>query len=312
MLATLASLLLLLVGGTDPEVRLDPVLLADGAQILLHWEGGEGVAVHPADLDPGNWALRDASGRLVPLGTPGKPGDGHWALPAGATLEHRLAIPKAILAELRPGPAVLLLRRGKDWQEVTSTVLTRRITAGDLDFARPELLTLEDLATARVQLDVEIGGQPAGTMILEFWPDAAPNTVRNFLRYVAEGFYDGLTFHRVIPGFMIQGGDPRGNGSGSGPHGMIPGEFSKRPEHAHVRGVISMARGVDPNSASCQFFICHGSPRHLDGQYAAFGRLVSGYDVLDAVALTPTEQANRPLQPVVIREARLYLAREPM
>jgi len=155
------------------------------------------------------------------------------------------------------------------------------------DYTHPEDLSSAELARALVDIEVEVDGADIGTMTVEFWPETAPVTVRNFLRYAAEGFYDGLGFHRVISGFMIQGGCPRGDGTGSGPHGNIPGEFSADRAHTHARGVISMARAADPNSASCQFFICHGPADFLDGQYAAFGRLVEGDAVLDAVAATP-------------------------
>lgn len=155
------------------------------------------------------------------------------------------------------------------------------------DLKTPQELDDQALQDVLCEIDVSIAGASAGTMTLEFWPQAAPATVRNFLRYAAEGFYDGKGFHRVIDGFMIQGGCPLGTGTGSGPHGNIPGEFSTDPAHTHARGVISMARSQDPNSASCQFFICHAAADFLDGQYAAFGRLVSGEEVLDQVATSP-------------------------
>ncbi len=152
------------------------------------------------------------------------------------------------------------------------------------DTTQFEQLTDDQLKDVVVDIEVAVGGESAGSMTLEFWPEAAPNTVRNFVRYVAEGFYDGRGFHRVIPDFMIQGGCPQGTGTGSGPHGNIPGEFSADPAYSHKRGVISMARAADPNSASCQFFICHGDASFLDGQYAAFGKLTGGEDALDKVA----------------------------
>jgi peptidyl-prolyl cis-trans isomerase B (cyclophilin B) len=156
------------------------------------------------------------------------------------------------------------------------------------DFTAPDQLSDEQLQDLVVDIDVTVGGAEAGRMTVEFWPDAAPATVRNFVRYAAEGFYDGRAFHRVISDFMIQGGCPLGTGTGSGPHGNIPGEFSREAAHSHKRGVISMARAQDPNSASCQFFICHGDAGFLDGQYAAFGRLVAGEDALDRVASVTT------------------------
>ena len=141
-----------------------------------------------------------------------------------------------------------------------------------------------------------------GRICLELEPGAAPETVDNFLSLVKEGFYDGLTFHRIIPGFMIQGGDPLGNGTGgSGKH--IKGEFAANGHDnpiRHVRGVISMARSRDFDSASSQFFIMHEDAPHLDGQYAAFGRVTEGMDVVDRIASVPTDPRDRPLEDVVI------------
>jgi peptidyl-prolyl cis-trans isomerase B (cyclophilin B) len=153
----------------------------------------------------------------------------------------------------------------------------------------PQDLDDEALKNVLCEMDISIDGKASGTMTVEFWPEVAPATVRNFLRYAAEGFYDGKGFHRVIEGFMIQGGCPLGTGTGSGPHGNIPGEFSGEKAYSHQRGVLSMARSQDPNSASCQFFICHAAAEFLDGQYAAFGKLVSGEEVLDQVATAPTK-----------------------
>jgi peptidyl-prolyl cis-trans isomerase B (cyclophilin B) len=173
------------------------------------------------------------------------------------------------------------------------------------DLQQPQDLSDEQLTDVLVELEVSVGGQPAGTMQLEFWPQVAPATVRNFTRYVAEGFYDGKIFHRVISGFMIQGGCPTGTGTGSGPHGHIPGEFTGDAQYSHKRGVLSMARAQDPNSASCQFFVCHADAEFLDGQYAAFGRLVSGEDALDAVAGVQTGGQDRPAQECKIESAKL-------
>ncbi len=132
--------------------------------------------------------------------------------------------------------------------------------------------------------------------------DAAPQTVENFVGLVEDGFYDGLTFHRVIPGFMIQGGCPEGTGMG-GPGWQIKGEFAANGWNnpiRHTRGVISMARAMDPDSAGSQFFIMHEDAPHLDGQYAAFGRVVRGMEVVDEIAETPTDRRDKPLTPVVM------------
>lgn len=136
---------------------------------------------------------------------------------------------------------------------------------------------------------------------------AAPNTVNNFLSLADKGFYNGLIFHRVIPGFMIQGGCPDGTGMG-GPGYSIKGEFAangvKNPIK-HKRGVISMARAMNPNSAGSQFFIMHQDAPHLDGQYAAFGHVVEGMETVDAIAATPTNFSDRPLDPQRIKSITL-------
>ncbi|MGI6360786.1 MAG: peptidylprolyl isomerase [Bacillota bacterium] len=139
---------------------------------------------------------------------------------------------------------------------------------------------------------------------LELYPDKAPNTVKNFLSLVNKGFYDGLLFHRVISGFMIQGGCPEGVGTG-GPGYHIKGEFSQngfmQNDLKHERGVISMARAQDPDSAGSQFFIMHNNSSFLDGQYAAFGKVVSGMEVVDEIASIPTDPSDRPAVNVVIK-----------
>lgn len=140
---------------------------------------------------------------------------------------------------------------------------------------------------------------------IELDAKAAPKTVANFRKLVSEGFYDGLTFHRVIPGFMIQGGDPNGNGTG-GPGYSIEGEFESNGISnpiKHERGVISMARAADPDSAGSQFFIMHADSPHLDGNYAAFGHVVEGMDEVDKIAKVATDMADRPVDPVVIKKA---------
>ena len=138
-----------------------------------------------------------------------------------------------------------------------------------------------------------------GDMLAEFWPDKAPMHVRNFLDLAYTGFYDGVTFHRVIPGFMIQGGDPVGNGTGNGPR-QLDAEFN--PDIKHVPGVLSMARSDDPNSASCQFFVMHGPAPFLDGQYSAFGKLKGGLEVVDAIVNSPRDARDRPEEPQLIEK----------
>ena len=154
---------------------------------------------------------------------------------------------------------------------------------------------------------VRITMQDGGVIDLELDAQAAPITVENFLKLVNDGFYDGLTFHRIIPGFMIQGGCPDGTGMG-GPGWHIKGEFARNgvPNPIkHTRGVISMARAMDPNSAGSQFFIMHEDAPHLDGGYAAFGHVVAGMDVVDRIAEVATNYNDRPLTPVVMESVRV-------
>ena len=154
---------------------------------------------------------------------------------------------------------------------------------------------------------VRITMQDGSVIDLELDAQAAPITVENFLKLVGEGFYDGLTFHRVIPGFMIQGGCPEGTGMG-GPGWHIKGEFARNgvPNPIkHTRGVISMARAMDPNSAGSQFFIMHEDAPHLDGGYAAFGHVVAGMDVVDRIADVATDYNDKPLTPVVMESVRV-------
>ena len=141
-----------------------------------------------------------------------------------------------------------------------------------------------------------------GTIEVELYPDIAPISVDNFVQLARKGFYNGLTFHRVIRGFMIQGGCPKGNGTG-GPGYSIKGEFAANGINnplKHTRGVISMARAMDPNSAGSQFFIMHQDAPHLDGQYAAFGKTIKGIEVVDAIASVDTNFYDMPLEKVII------------
>ena len=136
------------------------------------------------------------------------------------------------------------------------------------------------------------------TFVAELYSDVAPNTVANFVTLVQSGYYDGLIFHRVIPGFMIQGGDPTGTGMG-GPGYAIQGEFARngfrQNNLRHTRGVLSMARSMMPNSAGSQFFVMHADAPHLDGQYAAFGKVTSGMETVDEIAQTATGAQDRPI-----------------
>lgn len=146
--------------------------------------------------------------------------------------------------------------------------------------------------------EITITMEDGSVIRAELYPEVAPNTVRNFLSLVNKGFYDGLIFHRVIEGFMIQGGCPKGNGTG-GPGYSIKGEFAHngfKNELKHEAGVLSMARAMMPNSAGSQFFIMHKAAPHLDGEYAAFGKVIEGMDVVNTIAETRTDYSDRPLK----------------
>ena len=150
----------------------------------------------------------------------------------------------------------------------------------------------KDVPNPQVTITMENGEE----IHLELYPDVAPITVANFVDLANSGYYDGLIFHRVINGFMIQGGDPNGDGTG-GPGFTIKGEFSAngfKNDLKHTRGVLSMARSMMPNSAGSQFFIMHQNAPHLDGQYAAFGKVIEGIEVVDQIAATPTDRSDRP------------------
>ena len=141
----------------------------------------------------------------------------------------------------------------------------------------------------------------------ELYPEIAPNTVNNFISLINHNFYDGVIFHRVIKGFMLQGGDPDGNGTG-GPGYEIKGEFSGngfKNDLKHTAGVLSMARTMIPDSAGSQFFIMHKDAPHLDGQYAAFGKVTEGIEVVDEIAETPTNMQDKPIEDQIIKTIRL-------
>ena len=158
---------------------------------------------------------------------------------------------------------------------------------------------MTDNANAKAVLDTS-----AGSMTLEFFEDKAPGHVKNFIDLAEKGFYDGTVFHRTIPGFMIQGGCPDGTGMG-GPGYQIDAEFNDVP---HTKGILSMARSQNPNSAGSQFFICAGDAGFLDGQYTAFGKLVDGEDTLDSIVGAPTQpggEGSAPVNPITVTKVRI-------
>lgn len=162
-------------------------------------------------------------------------------------------------------------------------------------------MTTEATAETRATIKVTMKGELLGEIVLRFFPDVAPNHVQNFIKLAKEKFYDGCTFHRVIPGFMIQGGDPNSKKPDRSQHGMggpgyqIPAEFNSKP---HKRGTLSMARANDPNSAGSQFFICVADSHFLDWKYTVFGEVVSGMDVADKIVNVRRDGRDNPLERV--------------
>ncbi len=172
----------------------------------------------------------------------------------------------------------------------------------------------KETKTVNTSNEVAVIKTSEGEMVAEFWPDVAPKTVENFKKLAKQGFYDGTAFHRVIKGFMIQGGDPltkdesKKSQWGTGDPGYkIQAEFNDK---SHTRGVLSMARSQDPNSAGSQFFICHGNPSFLDHQYTTFGKLIKGDDVLEKIATTPTTTPDRPVKRVNVESIKIVPASE--
>jgi peptidyl-prolyl cis-trans isomerase B (cyclophilin B) len=190
--------------------------------------------------------------------------------------------------------------------------LVAAIATARADDTKTNTPNTASMSTPTNPAEVAIITTTEGTMVVEFWPDAAPGTVANFKKLAEKGFYDGTAFHRVIKGFMIQGGDPLTKdaskedawGTG-GPGYQIKAEFN---DHSHVRGVISMARSQDPDSAGSQFFICDGNPTFLDHQYTAFGKLIKGDEVLTKIANAPTHPPDRPDKRIGITSIKIVPA----
>ena len=235
------------------------------------------------------------------VATLGAAGEGRLELPAETAVERVLRV--RLPVEVTGGPRLLSVC----WPDLPGAVASVRLVPAQ-DSLDVDAL---DLAAVRVLLVTNYG-----EMTLRFRPDVAPEHVRSFVELARSGFYDGTRFHRVIEGFMIQGGCPNTKAGARGAPGTgdpgykLDAEFS---DVRHVRGTLSMARGPGPNSAGCQFFICHGDAPQLDGQYSVFGMLEDGYDTLDRIAQVPVErdgQAARPLQPVHLHRALVLPAQD--
>ncbi len=245
-------------------------------------EGGELPAWHlsPAAFELGKKSL-------------GKRGKSSIELAKGAQLTLSYDLGPAIEAAMHSestGPLSLSFAGG-----AAREINVMQAAPAGLDFMA---MDAAELSKYRVLMETT-----SGDMMMEFWPDVAPGHVRNFLDLSYTDFYDGLTFHRVIPGFMIQGGCPQGNGQGNGPR-RLKAEFNDRK---HVPGVLSMARTADPNSASCQFFVMHANSTHLDGQYSAFGRVTSDLSVVNEIVKT-RGPGDRPTVKQEIKNATVLLA----
>ena len=190
---------------------------------------------------------------------------------------------------------------GKTGEASAEAAKTNETTGADPD------QTKEDTEVDKTHPIATITMKDGGVIELELYPETAPESVKNFISLANAGFYDGLIFHRVITGFMIQGGDPDGRGTG-GPGYSIKGEFAAngvKNDISHVRGVLSMARAQHYDSAGSQFFIMHEDGTYLDGQYAAFGRVISGMDVVDAIAKTTTDSRDKPYKDQIMETVRV-------
>jgi peptidyl-prolyl cis-trans isomerase B (cyclophilin B) len=179
---------------------------------------------------------------------------------------------------------------------MTATVLSVSAQEEKKKYDKPGDMKIDPKKTYTATIDTS-----EGKIVAKLFPDKAPQTVNSFVFLAKEHFYDGTPFHRVIKGFMIQGGDPTGTGTG-GPGYHLKAEFN---DTKHERGILSMARAQDPDSAGSQFFIMHGNSPHLDGKYTAFGKVTEGMDVVDKIATTPTGAADRPEKPIVIKSVTI-------
>ena len=285
MMLTPLVALLPLFGG--PEIKWNaPAAFVAGQPFKVHVEitaPREGTVV-------ASWLLNE-SAFTVDGRTLGKREDaGTLTLPGGFKIVGDVdlaAYLPATAGEFQLGYATDLVEGGKP------------VTVQRLDPAPSGLnymeMPAEALADYRVLLQTN-----RGDILLKFWPEVAPGHVRNYLDLASSKFYDGTTFHRVIPGFMIQGGDPTGTGTGDGKR-QLKAEFSK--EKKHLPGVLSMARSASPDSASCQFFIMHAAYPSLDGSYTAFGETVYGLDVVDRIVNTPRGPGDKPREPQTIQHA---------
>ncbi|MFT7668953.1 MAG: peptidyl-prolyl cis-trans isomerase B (cyclophilin B) [Planctomycetota bacterium] len=284
--------------GTPAVTWTAPGSFIDGApfQVSVEITVPEGGATVPAWLVSG--AAFEVNGKA--LGDRG--GDATLAMAAGAHMTLSYDLGPMIASANGLSGKDFKLGFAKDFDSAAaSEVNVYQAAPNGLDFMSMPAAELSNFSI--------VMNTTRGEMVMEMWPDNAPNHVRNFLDLSYNKFYNGLTFHRVIPGFMIQGGCPNGAGNGNGPR-MVKAEFSDSKAHSHVPGVLSMARTNDPDSASCQFFVMHENSAHLDGKYSAFGKLISGIEIVDMIVSTPTNAGAKPtptqyiLSSTVVRAAK--------
>jgi cyclophilin family peptidyl-prolyl cis-trans isomerase len=274
----------------DYEVSLEmisPTAVAGGdVRLRITLQAKSGKDFVPAMLDASCFKIDLGGGKVL---SPRKEGLKRTPVDLGGDFSISRAVNVGDLLEIEGHRKV---KAWWDYGTLSSDKITFRVFQWPLDAVEAVIETEE------------------GDMVAEFFPDKAPRTVANFVGLSMEGFYDGLTFHRVMPGFMIQGGCPNGDGTGD-PGYSIEAEFNDTP---HERGVLSMARGNEPDSAGCQFFVMHGDAPGLDWQYTAFGRLVSGLDTLDRIAAVETavnpynaREKSKPLKPPKILKVTVRL-----
>jgi len=283
------------LAGTPTVTWEAPSRYVDGAAFPVSVE-----ITAPEDGAPiASWLL--TPGAFTVNGQPVAKREGKEAisLAPGATLNFSFDLAPALRDSGATSGGKFSLGFAKEYTEASPVdVAVAKGAPKGLDF-----MAMDDKSLSKYQV---IMSTNRGDMVMEFWPEVAPGHVRNFLDLCYTGFYDGLTFHRVIPGFMIQGGCPNGAGNGNGPR-MLTAEFSTDPKYDHVPGVLSMARTSDPNSASCQFFVMHKNSSHLNGQYSAFGKLAEGLDVVDRIVNTPRGRGDKPLEKQFIKSATVVV-----
>ncbi len=273
---------------TGPTITWSaPNVLHEGGSFVVRVE----ITAPRSGCDLSSWLLSPSAFTFDGKPVEGREDKGSISLPPGSQLSLQFDLEPYILAAEEFERTDFVLGYAKELLEEEGIPVQFWAQAPPgLDFMK---LAESELADYQVVLITN-----RGRIQLELLPEDAPQHVRNFLDLCYTRFYEGAIFHRVIPGFMIQGGDPDGTGGGSGPR-TLPLELS---ESMHVPGVLSMARMDDPNSASCQFFIMHGTAPQLDGKYSTFGRVVSGSDVVDRIATTPLK-GERPVEEQVIEKA---------